>query len=284
MTEQLTTTTTTGPDPVQEPPAPERAQEPAAPAAPGRVRRALRTVARWTAAAVVFGGVGAGTALGITALDRTDVPGLATENDGRWEYPRLRLPALPADRPRPFTEGNEAEIHHADVRQLLLPAPAGATVDPKLNGGWVSEAAYLAGYGKEDRARVGQVLDDVALRHITGRAWTMPDGTRTRVLLLKFSSVAHADHLDGALTGDADEALPQGVDGAEVLDRVAGDVRVPDVTAYAYKEKAPYGPEETLWAHIRAGDTLAVITQTREGGALTVPFRQTLVLQAQLLG
>ncbi|MGA5873014.1 hypothetical protein [Streptomyces cinereoruber] len=277
MTEQLTVTTESAP--VQEPPAP--AQEPAA---PGRARRALRTVARWTAAAVVFGGVGAGTALGITALDRTDVPGLATENDGRWEYPLLRLPALPADRPRPFTEGNEAEIHHADVRQLLLPAPAGATVDPKLNGGWVSEATYLAGYGKEDRARVGQVLDDVALRHITGRAWTMPDGTRTRVLLLKFSSVAHADHLDGALTGDADEALPQGVDGAEVLDRVAGDVRVPDVTAYAYKEKAPYGPEETLWAHIRAGDTLAVITQTREGGALTVPFRQTLVLQAQLLG
>ncbi|MFC8793096.1 hypothetical protein [Streptomyces cinereoruber] len=87
-----------------------------------------------------------------------------------------------------------------------------------------------------------KVLDDVALRHVTGRAWTMPDGTRTRVLLLKFSSVAHADHLDGALTGDADEALPQGVDGAEVLDRVAGDVRVPDATAYAYEEKAPLRP------------------------------------------
>ncbi|MGA5498251.1 hypothetical protein ACPCSP_28280 [Streptomyces cinereoruber] len=129
-----------------------------------------------------------------------------------------------------------------------------------------------------------KVLDDVALRHVTGRAWTTPDGTRPRVLLLKFSSVAHADHLrrrDSALTG---EALLQGVDGAEVLDRVAGDVRVPDVTAYAYEEKAPYGPEETLWAHIRAGDTLAVVTQTREGGAPTVPFRQTLVLQAQLLG
>ncbi|KOX21669.1 MULTISPECIES: hypothetical protein [unclassified Streptomyces] len=279
MTEQLTTTT--GPAPVQEPPAPAPAREPAA---PGRARRVLWAVARWTAAVVVCGGVGAGTATGITALDRTDVPGLATENDGRWEYPRLRLPALPADRPRPFTEGNEAEIHYADVRQLLLPAPAGATVDPELNGGWVPEDTYLAGYGKEDRARVERVLDDVALRHITGRAWTMPDGTRTRVLLLRFSSVAHADHLDSSLTGDGDEALPAGVGGAEILDRVAGDVRVPDVTAYAYKEKAPYGPEETLWAHVRAGDTLAVVTQTRKGGALTVPFQQTLVLQAQLLG
>lgn len=62
--------------------------------------------------------------MGITALDRNDVPGLATESDGRWEYPELRLPALPVDRPRPFTDGNEGEIHYADLRELLLPAPA----------------------------------------------------------------------------------------------------------------------------------------------------------------
>ncbi|CAM5453769.1 hypothetical protein [Streptomyces narbonensis] len=288
MTEPLTETT--APTPAPEPPLLAQAQEvPSAdptPTAPGRTRRVLWAIARWTAAVAVCGGVGAGTAMGITALDRTEVPGLATESDGRWEYPKLRLPALPADRPRPFTAGNEAEIHYADVRQLLLPAPAGATVDPKVNGGWVSEDAFLAGYGEEQRARVKQALADTALRHVTGRAWTMPDGTRTSVLLLKFSSVGYADQFrgDALKSGETDEALPVGVAEGEILEGVSGDVQVPDVTAYAYGEKKPHGPEETRWAHISAGDTLGVVTQTRKGGALTVPFRQTVVLQAQLLG
>lgn len=76
----------------------------AAPAAPAEAtpvppRRVLRAVARWTAAALVLGGLGAGTAFGINSMERTDVPGLATESDGRWDYPRLSLPALPATRP-----------------------------------------------------------------------------------------------------------------------------------------------------------------------------------------
>ncbi|MFI0989976.1 hypothetical protein [Streptomyces exfoliatus] len=253
-------------------------------AAPGRTRRVLWAVARWTAALAVCGGVGAGTAMGITALDRTEVPGLATESDGRWEYPALRLPALPAERPRPFTEGNDGEIHYADVRKLLLPAPAGATVDPKTNGGWVSEDAYLAGFREKDRARVEEALDDTTLRHIAGRAWTMPDGTETRVLLLRFSSVAYVDLTYRNLTSDWEEALPAGVAEAEILDQVPDDVRVPEVSTYAYQEKKPYGPEQTRWAYITAGDTLAMVTQTRKGGALAVPFQQTVVLQAQLLG
>ncbi|WP_435974847.1 hypothetical protein [Streptomyces sp. Qhu_M48] len=305
MTEQLTETATpasvqenpTGEpsapvrgNPVGESPASVRAHEAPARAheapAPGRTRRVLWAVARWTAAVAVCGGVGAGTAMGITALDRTDVPGLATESDGRWEYPKLRLPALPADRPRPFTSGNEAEIHHADVRRLLLPAPAGATVDPKANGAWVTDEAYLARYGKEHRARLEQALADTALHHITGRAWTMPDGTTSRVTLLKFSSVAYADQFmrDVLKPGEADEALPAGVAEGEILEGVSGDIQVPDVTAYAYGEKKPYGPEETRWAYITAGDTLALVAQTRKGEALAVPFQQTVALQAQLLG
>ncbi|MFE1909214.1 hypothetical protein ACFW96_36920 [Streptomyces gardneri] len=278
MTEQL----------VEEKPEPQA--EPAAPApalaVPGRGRRVLWAVARWTAAVVVCGGVGAGTAIGITALDRTDVPGLATESDGRWEYPQLKLPALPADRPRPFTEANDGEIHYADVRQLLLPAPAGATVDPKLDGGWVTEDRYLSGYGKEDRTRVKEALRDTALRHITARGWTTPDGTTTRVHLLRFASVAFADQFrtDALKAGEVDEALPAGVAEGAIMEGAAGDVRVPDVSVYAYQEKKPYGPEQTRWAYVHAGDTLALITQTRKGEALTVPFQQTVALQAQLLG
>ncbi|MFD0148685.1 hypothetical protein ACWGQ4_01115 [Streptomyces sp. NPDC055721] len=287
-TEQSTGTAETVPAPeAPAPVAPAPVPDPVpVPAAPGRSRRVLWAVARWTAAVVVCGGVGAGTAMGITALDRSDVPGLATESDGRWEYPRLRLPALPADRPRPFTPGNEGEIHYADARQLLLPAPAGATVDPKLTGGWVSEDAYLAGYGKEERARLKVALGDTALRHIAARGWTTPDGTTTRIHLLRFTSVAYADRfrIESLKSGDADEELPLGVAEAEIIDGASGDVRVPEVTAYAYEEKKPYGPEATRWAYITAGDTLAMVTQTRKGGTLAVPFQQTIALQAQLLG
>ena len=276
MTEQLVEERV---EPQAEPVAPD-------PAVPGRTRRVLWAVARWTAAVVVCGGVGAGAAMGITALDRTDVPGLETRSDGRWEYPPLRLPALPADRPRPFTDGNDAEIHYADVRQLLLPAPAGATVDPKSNGGWVTEDAYLSQHATEERARVKEALRDTALRHITARGWTTPDGTTTRVHLLRFASVAFADQFrtDALKTGEVDEAVPAGVTEGEIMEGAAGDVRVPDVSVYTYQEKKPYGPEQTRWAYIQAGDTLALITQTRKGEALVVPFQQTVALQAQLLG
>lgn len=64
-------------------------------------RRVLWAVARWTAAVLVCGGLGTGTAFGIASMERHEVPGLATESDGRWEYPKLSLPALPADAPRP---------------------------------------------------------------------------------------------------------------------------------------------------------------------------------------
>ncbi|MGW2301981.1 hypothetical protein [Streptomyces sp. NPDC001809] len=271
-------------------PAPETAPAPvlAAPApAPGRARRVLLAVARWTAAAVVCGGVGTGTALGITAMERTDVPGLATESDGRWDYPELRLPALPADRPRPFTTGNDGEIHHADLRELLLPAPAGATLDPKLKGGFVSTDAYLALYGKEFRADLKKTLADSTLRHVAARGWTTPDGTRTSIHLLRFSSVAYAEsykdealHADGA---DGPEALPDGVEGV-VMDNFADDVDVADTSLYVFREKKPYGPDQVRWAYVQAGDTLALITQTRRGEALGVPFQQTVTLQNQLLG
>ncbi|MET9537266.1 hypothetical protein ABZY16_07130 [Streptomyces sp. NPDC006553] len=280
MTVQLTETAADAVVPAPGPEAP-------ASATPRRTRRVLWAVARWTAAVVVCGGVGAGTAMGITALDRNDVPGLATESDGRWEYPALRLPALPADRPRPFTQGNDGEIHHADIRELLLPAPAGATPDPERKGGFVSTDAYLSLYGKEFRGELKKALADSTLRHIAARGWTTPDGTRTRIHLLRFSSVAYAEsYKDVALQADAADgpkALPDGVEGV-VLENFADDVDVPDTSLYAFREKKPYGPDQVRWAYIQAGDTLALITQTRKGEALAVPFQQTVTLQNQLLG
>ncbi|MER6774551.1 hypothetical protein ABT389_33020 [Streptomyces bacillaris] len=260
---------------------------PEAPAAPRPPRRALRAVARWTAAVLVFGGLGTGTALAITSAERGDVPGLATEDDGRWAYPKLSLPALPAGSPRPFTEANAAQIHHADLRELLLPAPAGSTPDKALNGGWVKQERFLAEYRAEDRDELDQLLTDTPPRHIAARGWTMPDGTRARIYLLRFDSA-------GAVT-DVQRELNIGVTmrwplaGAEevAFDTTWKSTRaVEGVASYVFTVKAPHGDAHVRQAYSVAGDTLALIVHERPGeaGAARIPFQQTVILQNQLLG
>ncbi|MEU4279437.1 hypothetical protein AB0F57_31595 [Streptomyces tanashiensis] len=281
MTEQILT------EPVEtETSVPAEAAEAAQPAEPRKSRKPLLWgIVRWTAAVLVCGGVGAGTAMGITAMERADVPGLATESDGRWEYPRLALPALPEGALRPYSDGNDGEVHHADLRKLLLPAPAGATVDPKLKGGWAGTDSYLALLEESDRGTVKEYLADSALRHVAARGWTTPDGTTTRIHLLRFSSVAFAEDFKDEVTREVSKSsrLPLGVEAVKI-DMSVQDVAVPDLSVYAYQEEKPYGPEQTRWAYIQAGDTFGVVTQTRKGGTLTVPFQQTVALQSQLLG
>ncbi|MGW3687173.1 hypothetical protein [Streptomyces sp. NPDC005125] len=247
----------------------------------------MRAVARWTAAVLVLGGLGTGTALGITSMERTDVPGLATEGDGRWDYPELSLPALPTGSPRPFNEANVAEVHHADVRKLLLPAPAGATADKKLAGGWVSTAQYLSVYQKSKRPELGQVLKDSALRHITARGWSMPDGTSSWIYLLQVNSTAFAEAF-------RDEISDNTSIGAQLIGSPRTDLdetwssggRVENTATYAYAEDKPYGSEQVRHGYVLSGDTLALVVQSRKGKAGTerIPFHQTLILQNQLLG
>ncbi|MFE6978046.1 hypothetical protein [Streptomyces sp. NPDC057682] len=255
--------------------------------APRPPRRALRAVARWTAAVLVFGAFGAGTAYALASADRGDVPGLATESDGRWDYPRLSLPALPAGAPRPFTEGNTAEVHHADLRRLLLPAPAGATPDTKLTGGWIGTEQFLAAFAKGSRADLRLQLKESAVRHIAARGWTMPDGTSTRIYLLQFNSTAFADDFRdtryiGTTPGDA-------LTGAEHMDldeTWKGGGKVPETSTYVFDEPKPFGAAQVREGFVVAGDTIGLVVQERKGAAGTprVPFHQTLILQNQLLG
>ncbi|MBT2364872.1 hypothetical protein J7E88_05935 [Streptomyces sp. ISL-10] len=267
------------------PPVPADGPAPEA-AGPRPHSRALRAALRWTAAAAVCGGVAVGTALAITSMERTDVPGLATEHDGRWTYPELSLPALPAGSPRPYTEGNEAEIHHADLRQLLLPAPEGATVDKKADGVWMDPDAFVELYEKDERADIRQALTDSALRRIATRAWTMPDGTRTRIHLLQFTSGAYSQGFvyDSLRPGAGGGPLQVGVGVGRIDSKVLDAAEVEFTGVQAYEEIAPYGPEQTSWTYITAGDTLALITQTRDKAVLGVPYQQTVILQNQLLG
>ncbi|MGX1270852.1 hypothetical protein [Streptomyces phaeoluteigriseus] len=270
------------------PAAPDASGEPV-PARPAKDRRVLRAVLRWTAVAAVFATVGTATAYGITGMERTDVPGLATESDGRWDYPPLVKPPLPSGSPGPLATENVAGTHHADLRALLLPAPEGAREDKALRGadGWLPTKDYLAEYElPEDREALGQKLVDRGLRHIAARGWTTADGTRTRIYLLQFGTAAVVDELiatdavafvdpvhqvRGAATVQYDEGYPE-------LAEVSGVENSP------YAEIKPYGPEQVRFAHLAAGDVYGLVVQSRKGAAAAVPFQQTVTLQSQLLG
>ncbi|MFE9444752.1 hypothetical protein ACFYO2_38580 [Streptomyces sp. NPDC006602] len=273
--------TATAPQPLLPPP------QPYGPPAP-KDRRVLRAVLRWTAAVVVFAAVGASAAYGITRMERTDVPGLATESDGRWDYPELAKPPLPSGSPEPFDEANKAGAHYADLRALLLPAPVGATEDKALRGadGWLATKDFLAAYEPEEREEFRQELVDDGLRHIAARGWTAEDGTRTRIYLLHFDTAAVVDK---AFSTDiapysSPGRLLRGA-GSSVFDEdFPASARVDDIQRSAYTESKPYGAEQVRQAYVAAGDVLALIVQSRKGTANPVPFQQTVTLQSQLLG
>ncbi|MER6999150.1 hypothetical protein [Streptomyces sp. NPDC000410] len=278
MTEQQVTVEPVGPTTAEIPPP------------PAKDRRVLRAVARWAAAALVFGALGAGTAYGITTQERSDLPGLATEPDGRWDYPTLTLPPLPSGSPRPFEERNITESHHADLRALVLPAPKRAKQDPSLVGkdGWLPTATYLAQYETEDREAVAGALAERGLRHIAARGWTTPDGTRTRIFLLRFNGAAAADDFltDGPGTSITPIRRLLDAGESELDETFPAAANMDNINWYAYTEQEPYGNEHVRQAYIQAGDTIALVVlakDAKKGAVADVPFQQTVVLQSQLL-
>jgi len=274
-----------------EAPAPETAPPGVAPELPeppvAKDRRRLRAVLRWSAALLVLAATGVSTAYGVTRVERSDLPGLSTRPDGRWDYPQIVHPPLPAGSPAPAADRNKASIHYADLRRLVLPAPKGAKADPSLAGdhGWLKPEVFLAEYAsKDDRDTLKGVLVDRGLRHIAGRGWTMPDGTRTRIYLLQFETGLVADEvqmseffgynepthaLRGASSNKADDSFPTAATEGSVLN--------------AYAEQKPYGAEQVRQAYITSGDVITLVVQSRKGGAKEIPFQQTVVLQKQLL-
>ncbi|MEU5532637.1 hypothetical protein [Streptomyces sp. NPDC020362] len=258
--------------------------------APGRKdRRVLRSVLRWAAAVVVFAVAGGATAYGVTQMKRNDLPGLATRSDGRWDYPQIVHPPLPAGSPAPFADSNKATAHYADLRRLVLPAPKGATADKALAGGhgWVEPKTFLAEYAsKEDRDTLAGVLTDRGLRHIAARGWTMPDGTRTRIYLLQFDTGLLAGTVQQDEFSGYDETAHalRGAPRSKLDEQFPERAQIPNVLHYAYDEPRPYGAEQVRQAYILSGDVVGLVVQSRKGGAKAVPFQQTVVLQEQLLG
>ncbi|WP_030157079.1 hypothetical protein [Streptomyces sp. NRRL S-244] len=279
--------------------APEQAPAEAAPPAP-KDRRKLFAALRWTAAALVFATVGTGVAYGITRVERTDVPGLSTKDDGRWNYPALAKPQLPAGAALPFAEDNPDGIHYAGLPQLLLPAPAGATPDSTLKlekDGAVTVDTFLEEYQAGEREKLKTQLANEGLRQIAGRGWTTPDGTRTRIYLLRFHGPGFVDAFKGC-------TMSTGLAHASVLeaDPVWSEVKrsqrndlgrdsaasgpswrsAHDVTLY--QEAKPVGDEQVRFGCVQSGDIQGLVLQTRKGQAPVLPLHQTVILQSQLLG
>ncbi|MFF7281444.1 hypothetical protein [Streptomyces griseorubiginosus] len=281
MTEQIETTGAAGPTE----PAPVGGEHPVPARKP---RRALRAALRWTTAVLTFAAFATGTAYAVAGMERTDVPGLATESDGRWDYPTLTKPPLPSGSPGPFADSNKTASHYADLRRLVLPAPHGATPDKALTGtdGWLPTKDFLSVYdAKEDRAELAQKFTDYGLRHIAARGWTTPDGTRTAVYLLQFDSAAVLDELTRELAPYDSPGYPLRGAVEMVADEDFPDASlVTNVSRVAYVESKPYGKEQTRQAYVSAGDVLALVIQSRKGTANPVPFQQTVTLQGQLLG
>ncbi|WP_431035464.1 hypothetical protein ACQYWQ_16455 [Streptomyces sp. P6-2-1] len=260
---------------------------PAAPRTAPRERRGLRAAVRWGLAVVLCAGLAGGSAAYITSLHRADVPGLSTKSDGRWDYPELSLPALRAGEPKPGDRANRAGTHFADPRDLLIPAPAGAKPDKALPGGIVPVDRYLAEYGKEDRAKLRDGLDVTGLRQVTARGWTMPDGTHARVYLLRFPGAGYAgsflgENIAGSPARPTVEPL-----GSSLSERDPGWEPFPSAygagSGFAYVEQAPFGARQVRYGYLRMGDTIAFVITDHAGRAPAVPFRQTLILQGQLL-
>ncbi|WP_030718396.1 hypothetical protein [Streptomyces sp. NRRL F-2580] len=277
-------------------PTPEAAPE-AVPAAP-KDRRALFAALRWTAAVAVFAAVGAGVAYGITQPDRTDVPGLSTEDDGRWTFPALSQPALPAGAPVPQGPDNKEGTHYAQLTGLLLPAPKGAKADDAVKAdkdGVVPPDAFLEEYAPDTREKLKQSLEWDGLRQIVGRGWTTADGTRTHVYLLRFHSSGFVDafkgcdtnaRFDGVSALDLDDVWSKAKNtqmNSTTLD-FPGAANFDGTDLSVYQEVKPFlGEEQSKIGCLRTGDVLGMVIQTRKGEVAPVPFHQTVILQSQLL-
>ncbi|MCF3180865.1 hypothetical protein IPZ70_13115 [Streptomyces polychromogenes] len=246
-------------------------------------RRALRAALRWTAAVLVFAAAGAGTAYGITRAERTDVPGLSTKSDGRWTYPALSKPAPPPGAPVPFAVDNLDGIHYADLTQLTLPAPVGSAPDPGLKlekDSAVTVDTFLEEYDPSAREKMKQGFADNGLRQIVARGWTTPDGTRTRVYLLRFDGSGFADTFTGC---GIDLNGVKGMEPDSVWEK-ARTQPAPDPSGISVlQESVPFGDEQTRVGCVQSGDVQALILQNRKGGAGAVPLHQAVILQRQLL-
>jgi hypothetical protein len=221
---------------------------------------------RWAGAVVVMLAVGAGSAYGVMAPKRTDLPGLATAADGRYIFAPLTLPSLAPGQADPTASANAGGQHLSDIRKLLLPAPAGATADHALPGasGWVSQSATL----KEIGSGTASDLAKDGWRHTAGTAWKTPDGADTKIYLLQF--------IDDAAARDAQN----GISAFNTGD--TEPLSAPDSVGVQYST-VKHGATTTWYGATTIGDTEFLIVYTAPSSVGITPFKQEVDLQVEML-
>ncbi|MDH6137398.1 hypothetical protein P3T37_006830 [Kitasatospora sp. MAA4] len=303
MSDQTPTTETpTTETPAAETPAAETPTTETPTAAPRRPRTA--TVARWAAAVLLLAGSGTAAAFAVTAPARTDLPGLATPNDGRYTFAPLTLPPLPSGRSAPAADPLEHR-HYADLRRLLLPPPRGA-VTPTLpvapssspssapaSSPSASSApaasqptAHWATCGDFTKLDANPVLLTVivtenACRAAATQVWTAADGTRTELWLQSFGSEEEADQYFTELTT---MGLPKAVPQPMVA---PADMALSSLSNAFPRSSGQRGTGGSLpigrYAYLNAGDVVATVLMTNPVGVADQPFQQVVTLQSDLL-
>lgn len=133
---------------------------------------------------------------------------------------------------------------------------------------------------------MAQLLKDAAPRHIAARGWTMPDGTTSRIYLVRFNSTAFASRMIDDLNVGSSAGTPLARTDTTDLDTTWGSANdIENLSSFVFAEQAPFGAEHVRQAYTLAGDTMALVVHERPGKRETarIPFQQTLILQNQLL-
>ncbi|MFC5667192.1 hypothetical protein ACFP3U_30030 [Kitasatospora misakiensis] len=276
-----------------------------------RRTRRRKAAVRWSAAAVVCALAGTGSALAVTAPERTDIPGLATKSDGRYVFPALVLPPLPSGTAVPRENKSR---HAADLRRLLLPAPREAggslapaglptsaptgsatgsptasaspttsatstTPAPGATADWADCKTLTA--DQKDPAKLRTLLVQYACRAATVREWTASDGTRTQIRLLAFGSSNEAWPV---FLGFRDNGDPKDIDGLRNVTPSNWDMLYGvDFVVRQTPATGPGTEPAARVAYLSAGDIVGVITMTNPKGVPAAAFQQVVTLQSDLL-
>ncbi|MFD0637992.1 hypothetical protein ACFQ9X_47010 [Catenulispora yoronensis] len=240
-------------------------------------KRWPRLLLRYASALVVAGAVGAGTAYAVTIPRRTDVPFLATPNDGRYVFPVIAKPAPPAGKLAPGDEKNAQQTHFGDLRRYLIAAPKGAVA---VEEGWEKSSEFTDDI--LNAAIVGQ-LYDAGLQRIARRGWTAADGQHTVVELLQFPDHQAAYAVEKELAMGAPRKFGKAEDVVPTFTvPVLGDT-TEEIAVRRFDTVDGLPGQMGRRAVFRNGDLLVVVTATAPVKVTDVAIDQVLTLQAEML-